>query len=81
MMPRLKLLAACRQWSTLVGHHVIEEFFRDELRATSTVIVDRESCNMEGHFQDPGPIRKANPAATSQEEEHVAKRNKLLEST
>ena len=77
----LKVLKAVRQWATLVGHRVIEEFRRNEIEATSTAMVDRERRRLESLFEDPGPTRTANLAATSQEEEIVAKRNKLLEST
>ena len=60
---------------------MIEEFRRNEIETTSTAMVDREQWRLEGLFEDPGPTRTANPAATSQEEDIVAKRNKLLEST
>ena len=76
----LKVLKAVRQWDNLVGHHVIEEFCRNEIETTSTAMNDRQ-CNLAGVFEDPGPTRTVNPAATSQEQETVAKRNKLLEST
>ena len=77
----LQVLKAVRQWATLVGHNVIEEFRRNEVEATSTAMVDRDRWKLAALFQDPGATRTANPAATSQEKERVAKRNKLLEST
>ena len=65
----LKVLKAVRQWANLVGHCVIEEFRRNEIETTSTAMVDREQWRLEGLFEDPGPTRTANPAATSQEKE------------
>ena len=60
---------------------MIEEFRRNEIESTSTAMVDREKMRLASLFEDPGPTRTANSAATSQELERVASRNKLLEST
>jgi len=77
----LQVLTAVRQWGSLVGHNVIEEFRRTEVEAKST-ISDQEMVNkMDALFRDPGSIRKPGCAATSQEIEHVEKRNKFLETT
>ena len=77
----LKVLRAVRQWSTLVGHGVIEEFRRTEIEATSTATAADMEQKMEALFEDPGPTRKVDPAATSQEQERVEKRNKFLQTT
>ena len=75
------MLAAIRQWGSLVGHNVIEEFRRTEIAATSTISSRTMVDNMEALFREPGSIRNAAPAATSQEMEAVEKRNTSLATT
>ena len=75
------MLAATRQWSSLVGNNVIEEFRRKDVNATSTISDRTMAENMEALFREPGSIRNAAPAATSQEMEAVEKRNTSLATT
>ena len=75
------MLAATRQWGSLVGHNVIEEFRRTDIDATSTISDRTMVDNMEALFREPGSIRKADPAATSQEQQAVEKRNEFLATT
>ena len=77
----LQVSKAIRQWANLVSHNVIEEFRRNVVETTSTAMVDRERRRWTSLFEDPGATRTVDAAATSQEKERVAKRNKLLEST
>ena len=60
---------------------MIEEFRRTEIEATSTATDADVEQRMGALFEDPGPTRKVDPAATSQEQERVEKRNKFLQTT